>query len=147
MVPSNVECLADHISPDANIHDTVIHFKEKDDDSGLLLSVPIKTPDSAIVVTLGTNSSHLNNYVLRVKFGIYDSHGDNALQSLMSQRTSSVLPVMQLEQLDIIHKSVRELKHLLLSNVEVAIGPVTGRGSRGYWSRSRGIREIYGNRP
>ena len=29
----------------------------------------------------------------------------------------------------------------------LAIGPVTGRDSRGYWSGSRGLREIYGNRP
>ena len=28
---------------------------------------------------------------------------------------------------------------------EVAIGPVTGHGSRGYWSGSRDIREIDGN--
>ena len=76
VVPSNVEYLADHISPDTNIHDTVIHFK-KGDCPGLLLSVPIQTPDSAIVVTLGTNSSHLNAHGLRVKFGISDSHGDN----------------------------------------------------------------------
>jgi len=91
VVPSNVECLADYLSPDATIHDTVIHFKIKDDDSGLLLSVPIKTPDSAIVVTLGINSSHLNTHGLRVKFGIYDSHGDNAF-IIVDQSLYLVIP-------------------------------------------------------
>jgi len=72
VVPSNVECLATYIHPDTDIQQTVIHFKPSVT-SGLLLTVPIETPDSAIVVTLSTNSSHLDQYDAWLRIGIHNS--------------------------------------------------------------------------
>ena len=72
MVPSNVECLATYIHPDTDIQETVIHFKPSVT-SGLLLTVPIETPDCAIVVTLSTNSSHLDKYDTWLKIRIRNS--------------------------------------------------------------------------
>ena len=61
ILPSNVERLADYISPNVDIKETVMHFKPKEDRE-LLLKVPIETPDSTLVVMLGTNSSYLNEW-------------------------------------------------------------------------------------
>ena len=73
ILPSNVECLADYISPNVDIKDTVIHFKPKED-LELLLKVPIETPDSTLVVMLGTNSSYLNTHRSTFALSVTDHH-------------------------------------------------------------------------
>ena len=61
------------ISPHADIRETVIHFKLDPSESELLLKVPIEAPESAIVITLGTNSTALDKGILRMQLGLFDS--------------------------------------------------------------------------
>ena len=77
VVPSNVEALADYIFPHVDITETVIHFNLRES-SGLLLRVPIETPDSAIVIRLGTNSSYLNTHPVRMRIGVSDLDNINS---------------------------------------------------------------------
>ena len=76
VVPSNVNYYADYISPNVDIQEMVIHFKPKDP-AELLLRVPIETPDSAIVITLGTDTAYLNSEDVMLKIGLYDSDDIN----------------------------------------------------------------------
>ena len=76
MLPSNVKYLADYISPNVDIQETVIHFKPKTGE--VLLKVPIETPDQSIVITLSTNSSHLNKYKATLRISVHDSNGMNS---------------------------------------------------------------------
>ena len=71
MVPSNVECLADYIHPKAEIQERAIYFKSTKH-SELFLRVPIESPDSAIVVTLGFDNSYLNKHDSRLTVHIHD---------------------------------------------------------------------------
>ena len=48
-----------------------MHFKPKEDRE-LLLKVPIETPDSTLVVMLGTNSSYLNNNIFSLAVSLTD---------------------------------------------------------------------------
>ena len=71
VVPGNVERLADYISPDADIQDKAIHFLSSKDYE-VFLRLPIETPDSAIVISLGVDNHFLNNYGLWLKIGVHD---------------------------------------------------------------------------
>ena len=59
IVPSNVERLAEYISPNAVIGNTGIYFSSTRP-SELLLQVPIETPKSAIVIMVGIDSYYFN---------------------------------------------------------------------------------------
>ena len=79
MVPGNIESLADFISSQADIYDTVIHFRPGT--FGILLTIPIPRPESAIVITLGINNSYPNTHdicrapagALQISFYIVDA--------------------------------------------------------------------------
>jgi len=72
IVPSNVKCLAEYISPKADIRKLIIHFKATCP-SELFLRVPIETPESAIVITLGIDSSYFGRDY-EMKFTLHDSN-------------------------------------------------------------------------
>ena len=71
MTPDNVECLASHISPVSTIKETVIHFGPGIAGESIL-RVPIETPDSAIVITLGIDNSHYNRHDATLHIGVTD---------------------------------------------------------------------------
>ena len=77
MTPANVRCLASYITPNVDIQATVIHFKPPFPGE-ILLEVPVQKPDCAIVVTVSTNSSHLDKYptTLTVSLTCDDCPGD-----------------------------------------------------------------------
>ena len=75
VVPGNVEQLADYISPDVIILEKSIHFISSKDYE-VFLRVPIETPDSAIVISLGVDNHFLNKFGLWLKIGVYDESGN-----------------------------------------------------------------------
>jgi len=75
VVPGNVEQLADYISPNVEILEKTIHFISRKDHE-VFLRVPIETPDSAIVISLGVNNHFLNEFGLWLKIGVYDESGN-----------------------------------------------------------------------
>ena len=79
MLPNNVESLADHISPTADIQSTVIHFKPGSAGE-LLLSVPMFWGffyDSTIVIKLGIDNEYPNKYDHDLRVGVSDGTTSN----------------------------------------------------------------------
>ena len=81
MVPGNVDSLANYIdlSPTATIDDTTIHFGPGRYEE-LLLSVPFETPESAIVITLGINSSYPNKHSANPILSVSDGYSSNSFR-------------------------------------------------------------------
>lgn len=71
VTPDNVECLASLISPGATIKETVIHFGPGIPGE-IILRVPIATPDSGLVITMGIDSSHYNEHDATLHIGVTD---------------------------------------------------------------------------
>ena len=76
MVSGNVQCLASHISNTATITPTAIYFG-KTGAGEILLTIPIKTPESAIVITLGIDSSYPNTQDYTLRIGVTDDRNNN----------------------------------------------------------------------
>ena len=91
IVPSNVECLADYISPNADIRKTEIHFNSPSPE--LLLRVPIETPksDSAIVITMGFDGYYLTKHY-RMRFTLHDSSSFNRFELMPEILYTSAAP-------------------------------------------------------
>ena len=77
MVPGNVDSLATYISPTATIDDTTIHFRPGRDNEQLL-SIPFETPESAIVITLGINSTFPNKHSSNPLIVVSDGYNSNS---------------------------------------------------------------------
>ena len=76
MVPGNIESVADYISSQADIYDTFIHFRPGT--FGILLTIPIPSPESAIVITLGINNSYPNTHESKPMFRVTEFFRSNS---------------------------------------------------------------------
>ena len=76
VIPGNVRCFASHIHPSAVIKENVIFFGNLVT-GDVLLEVPIETPDTAVIITLGIDSSYQNTHHSKVQLGVTDQlHGN-----------------------------------------------------------------------
>ena len=79
VTPSNVKSLAGHISPSADIQETVIHFRPGTSNE-LLLSIPLlgfSGCDPTIVIELGIDNEYPNKWDHDLRVGVSDGRVSN----------------------------------------------------------------------
>ena len=80
VTPSNVESLASHISPTADIQETVIHFTPGTSNE-LILSIPLHWlygfDDATIRIELGIDNEYPNQYDHDLRVGVSDGTNSN----------------------------------------------------------------------
>ena len=85
MVPSNIRQFASFVSRYADIQRTVIHYKSTPNDE-VILNVPFRTPKSAVVITIGIDSSTLNKDESALMISVSDSSHRNAFYIVDAKR-------------------------------------------------------------